>query len=359
MAASVKQSDLLKKTQMQFEKKLPFVIYNKPNSDKLIGIFQYDSALHLVNDFNEKGFVFAPFEGNELVLIPQNSSEIMVSDFEKSVHKPHQILSSDKQDEAAKKKYEALVGKAVDAIKKEQFSKVVLSRKQTVMLQNFDLIATFQKLLNEYPSAFAYSFFHPKTGLWLGAFSEQLLKMKENSFQTMAVAGTQSSHENEIVWGEKEKDEQQFVTNFILEKLKNETSEMSVSEPYTLKAGKLMHIKTDIHGTLNNDSGLKEIVDILHPTPAVCGFPKESAKKFIHENEGYDRKYYSGFLGEFNKDFAKETNSTELYVNLRCMQITGDYAELYVGGGVTKDSIPENEWYETVNKTQTMKHILD
>jgi isochorismate synthase len=359
MAASVKQFDLFEKAQRQFEKKLPFVIYSKPNSDKIIGIFQHDSALHLVNDFNEKGFVFAPFDENELVLIPDNSSEVMISDFEKSDNKPHQILAFDNLEEEAKKNYETLVTKAVDAIKKEQFSKVVLSRKQTVMLQNFDLIATFQKLLNEYPSAFAYCFFHPQTGLWVGAFSEQLLKMKGNSFQTMAVAGTQSSHENEIVWGDKEQDEQQFVTDFILEKLKNETSEMSVSEPYTLKAGKLMHIKTDIHGTLNNDSGLKEILDVLHPTPAVCGFPKEPAKKFILENEGYDRKYYSGFLGEFNKDFAKETNSTELYVNLRCMQITDKYAELYVGGGVTKDSIPENEWQETVNKTQTMKHILD
>jgi len=353
------QSDLWQKAKEQFGQKLPFVIYNKPDSDKLIGIFQADPKLHIVSDFNENGFVFAPFDAKKAVLIPENSGAVMVADFVKSGNNLQQFDESQNQDESVKNSYKTLVAKAIDAIKNEQFDKVVLSRKQKIALSGFNLISAFQKLLNEYPSAFAYCFFHPETGLWLGAFSEQLLKMKGILFQTMAVAGTQSSHKNEVVWGEKEKDEQQFVTNFIVDSLKDEADEISVSKPYTLKAGRLMHIKTDISGTLNTDSGLQEILAILHPTPAVCGFPKEAAKKFILENEGYDREYYSGFLGELNKDFAKETNSTELYVNLRCMKIVGDYAELYVGGGITKDSIPENEWQETVNKTQTMRHILD
>jgi len=97
----------------------------------------------------------------------------------------------------------------------------------------------------------------------------------------------------------------------------------------------------------------------LHPTPAVCGLPKKITKDFILNNEGYNREYYSGFLGEINKDFVSKENNTDLFVNLRCMQITDNKAFIYVGGGITKDSIPENEWKETVNKSMTIKKVLN
>ena len=92
----------------------------------------------------------------------------------------------------------------------------------------------------------------------------------------------------------------------------------------------------------------------MHPTPAVCGFPKDAARKFILENEDYDRAYYSGFLGELNWD-----DSTDLFVNLRCLQVVdGQKVILYVGGGITAESDPKKEWLETVHKAQTMKMVL-
>jgi isochorismate synthase len=161
-------------------------------------------------------------------------------------------------------------------------------------------------------------------------------------------------------------EEQQFVTDFILNNLKNLTSEEIVSSPYTVQAGTLAHIKTDIEGVIKENSSLKQVVSVLHPTPAVCGLPKEAAKDFILENEGYDREYYTGFLGELNKEgFNKEELKTDLYVNLRCMQIKigaeleTTQVHLYMGCGITVDSIPEKEWRESVNKSVTMKKILD
>ena len=112
----------------------------------------------------------------------------------------------------------------------------------------------------------------------------------------------------------------------------------------------------------------------MHPTPAICGFPKEAAKQFIQENENYNREYYTGFLGEIN--FLETTNRnsnkrnvennaytavkkvSNIFVNLRCMQIIDQIAIIYVGGGITKDSIPQAEWEETVNKTFTIKNCL-
>jgi isochorismate synthase len=101
------------------------------------------------------------------------------------------------------------------------------------------------------------------------------------------------------------------------------------------------------------------VVQKLHPTPAVCGVPKRKALRFIKENEGYDRMFYTGFLGELNKDFTQDNpDTTDLYVNLRCMKIKNQTAELYMGCGITQNSIPEKEYAETVNKSHTMKAVI-
>ena len=92
---------------------------------------------------------------------------------------------------------------------------------------------------------------------------------------------------------------------------------------------------------------------MLHPTPAVCGLPKEEAKQFILDNELYNRDFYTGFLGELNLK-----GQTNLYVNLRCMQLKDNRISIYVGGGITADSNAENEWEETVIKAKVMKNAL-
>jgi isochorismate synthase len=358
--------DILNKASSQFKQNLPFVIYKKPDSSFVIGIFQQNDNLFFIENYNEIGFVFAPFDGSDIVLIPENQSEIFVADFIKSNIKDKSDSKSEDLSINDKYNFETLVQKGIFAIEEGLFDKVVLSRKELTDLYDFDLEVLFQKLLNEYPLAYVYCFFHPKIGLWFGAFAEQLVKIQGNVFHTMAVAGTQKNQDDiKIVWGEKEKQEQQFVTDFIVENLKNRTSEISVSDPYNMIAGNIVHIKTDIKGILKKDTGLVTLLEILHPTPAVCGLPKVNAKDFILKNEGYNREYYSGYFGEINKNFSSGECSTDLYVNLRCMQIKMDDAKiiskahLYMGCGVTKASIPEKEWEETVNKSITIKKILN
>lgn len=356
---------LLEYASQQLQLNMPLVVYNKPNANQLIGIFQQDDLLYFVENFNETGFVFAPFEGKK-VLIPENQSVIKIADFVTNLNKKNVFFPKAESDNEAKDKYKAIVQKAIDTIQAGELSKVVLSRKEKVDLTHFDAMVLFKKLLQEYPTAFTYCFFHPKVGLWFGAFSEQLLKLENTIFQTTAIAGTHIYEESkQIIWENKEKKEQQFVTDFILDKIKKVITNITVSDPYTLKAGNIVHIKTDIQGILNSDSNLKEVLEILHPTPAVCGLPVDSAKNFIQDNEGYDREYYTGFLGEINTDFISKEKNTDLYVNLRCVKIeiasnlAITKAHIYMGGGITKDSIPDNEWIETVNKSMTIKKILD
>ncbi|MDD2822254.1 MAG: chorismate-binding protein [Flavobacterium sp.] len=346
------------KVQNQLAQKLPFVLYCKPNSEEIIGLFQQNDTAYKVEDYTEKGFVFASFDGNQTYIIPENQSEIMRFVWDKK-----EFSFPEKEvpvaDESEKKEFENLVAKGIQGIKNQEFKKVVLSRKETVDLVDFDLETTFEKLVQLYPTTFVYCFFHPKLGTWLGATPEQLLKANDSVFETIALAGTQKANDSSaVIWKQKEKEEQQFVTDYIVNKLKNVASDVLVSEPYSIQAGSIWHIKTDISGVFNLGSSLQQVVSLLHPTPAVCGLPKEESKAFILENEKYDRTFYTGFLGELNSSLTNETQSSDLFVNLRCMQIVENEALLYMGCGITKDSIPEKEWEESSNKSVTMKKVL-
>lgn len=337
-----------------FEQNLPFAIYRKPNEESITGIFQKNGDLNLVNDFSEKGFVFCSFDGNTNVIIPENQSETIVfkNEFIDTVSNSKGDIDFDLQ---SKSEFENLVSNGILAIKNNEFKKVVLSRKEIVELKRFDITSVFSKLLSQYQSALRYCFYHPKIGLWFGATPEQLLQVEDAIFKTVALAGTQKfENSTNVVWQEKEIQEQKFVTDFILKNLEKSTSNIKSSEPFTVRAGNLVHIKSEISGSLNSKFDLQKIIDILHPTPAVCGLPKEAAKKFIMENENYNREFYTGFLGELNVN-----NKSDLFVNLRCMQIVTNFAHIYVGCGVTKDSISEKEFLETVNKSMTMRVVLD
>ena len=125
------------------------------------------------------------------------------------------------------------------------------------------------------------------------------------------------------------------------------------SGPYPAYAGTLSHLKTDFHFSLRDNNGLGDLLKVLHPTPAVCGLPKEEAYRFILENEGYDRRYYSGFIG-----WLDPNGRTDLYVNLRCMHIEDERLTLYAGGGLLASSELNDEWLETEKKLQTMKRLI-
>lgn len=368
----------------QFENELPFVAYRKPNTLSVNAILQKDSELYTTKNFTENGFVIAPFDDKEnVVLIPlENSNTIIcVQDILSQSEKSYIIGALNKNyDEIpaevylersqktgmteSKKHHINLVKKGIEAIRDKQFQKVVLSRQEIVSLTNNNPISIFKSLLNTYTSAFVYIWYHPKVGLWLGATPETLLKTQGNRFSTMALAGTQIyKGKLDVEWNDKEKQEQQFVTDYIVSNLQSSVIKISKSKTETIKAGNLLHLQTIIKGTLNfklslsgealsKSENFKHTLGVLHPTPAVCGLPKNKSKEFILNNENYNREFYTGFLGEINAD------NSELYVNLRCMQLKDNKAILYVGGGITKDSIPENEWEETLNKAQIIKRVL-
>ncbi len=335
---------------------LPFVVYNKPNSKEVNAFFQQNNQLIYQTNFEESGFVFAPFDNSQSsIIFPSNQCETYQTNFDnESLIEFLSKTSLDliKNDDKSKNNHVLLVEKGINFLNQNNALKVVLSRKEEIDIENIDTIDVFLKLLNQYTNAFVYLWYHPKVGLWMGASPETLLSVKQKKFKTMALAGTQAFKGSlNIHWDEKEKKEQQIVTDYITSQLVN--FDISVSSPFTKKAGSLVHICTEIEGKLTAKNQLKDIINKLHPTPAVCGLPKDKAKNFIIENEDYNREFYTGYLGELN---IKEQSN--LFVNLRCMQINKQKASLYIGGGITLESYPENEWEETVAKSEVMKRVL-
>lgn len=361
---------ILEKAKHQLNLNLPFVVFKKPNNTLIKGVFQKNDTLFLINDLNEKGFVFASFDGKTTILIPDSQSEIYSEAYQENRGVMTQNIAF-YSSEVDRNDFESLVARGIEAIKNEEFKKVVLSRKESVDLSDFDVFTAFENLVFLYPSAFTYCFYHPKVGVWLGASPEQLLKSTPNKFETIALAGTQKDIDIETVeWKNKEIEEQQIVTDYIVNKLNTVAENLVVSKPYSFKAGNLWHIKTDISGVFQSDFSLQKTILLLHPTPAVCGLPKEPSKAFILENENYNRLFYTGFLGELNTENTSGEPHSDLFVNLRCMEIEyqteDDFskkvflkANIYVGCGITKDSIPQKEWQESVNKSMTMKRIID
>jgi len=349
--------NIFSKIREQLEAQLPFAVYSKPGSTTITGIFQKKAQQHVLTDYTEHGFAFAPFKGQAFFIPLEDadvlSEEIRPEDFISTEVKPAPI------NQEAKIAFKALVNKSVAAIKTGQFKKLVTSRTESLALNDTDVITIYSRLLNTYPNAFRYCFYTPQTGLWMGATPEQLLKAENKSIHTVALAGTQLYKEDETAtWETKEREEQQFVTDYILNELHDFTTQITTTEPYTFRAGNIVHIKTDISAELKDGKSLEDVIKTLHPTPAVCGLPKADAQQFLLDNEGYDREYYSGFLGELNCDFETGSPKTDLFVNLRCMKIENNTAHLYIGCGITKDSDPEKEFYETVNKSMTMRKVI-
>ena len=234
-----------------------------------------------------------------------------------------------------------------------EFQKLVLSRSVDIELEeSFNYLKQFHLACVNYPRMMVCLVYTPKSGLWLTATPEILLSGQGCKWQTIALAGTMP-YKDDLRWNDKNIQEQRYVATYITQQLEQFTTDITEEGPRTARAGHLAHLRSDFHFTLPNDAPIGDLLHALHPTPAVCGLPKEKAQQFILQNEHHQRSYYSGFMGPLA--INRETN---LFVTLRCMRIFIDGCRLYAGGGLLKDSEEEQEWQETETKLDTMRHII-
>lgn len=306
----------------------------------------------------------------------EGAQDLQTEDFERAVVSLHrkgvakyahyysngQITPSQKDD------FISLVNLAIKQIDEGNFEKLVPSKVKIIDLpDNFNLIDCFYNLCKAYSNTLVSMIGTPSLGTWLGSSPEILVSMsKEGIFKTVALAGTQKAPESlsspkdiiaQASWTQKEIEEQALVSRYIINCFKKiRLRKYEERGPKTILAGNVMHLKTDY----SVDTKAMEfpelpsiMLELLHPTSAVSGMPREASLEFIQKNEKFERQLFSGYLGPINIDEA-----SDIFVNLRCMQILDKQAAIYAGAGVTSCSNPEKEWMETELKCETLLNVI-
>ena len=339
-----------------------YAIYRLPHEDHATLITQSvgeSMELHSLTELNGKqGFVVAPFEvkaDQPVVLIQGKTETIALSNEQLTADDGKNRLPSDMSNY-----YKVDFANYHSQLEADKFRKIVLARCADEQMPNgVKPIDLFYRACQLYPRLFIALVDTEKSGCWLTATPEILLDGHGADWRTIALAGTmklegdQLDGEGEtLTWSTKNIQEQRIVATYITECLEQFTDDFREEGPRTVRAANLVHLRSDFTFKLADNNKIGDLLQALHPTPAVCGLPKREAFKFIVKNEHTPRRYYSGFMGPVAQE------DTHLYVSLRCMNIDGDVCHLYAGGGLLKDSVEEQEWLETEAKMETMKKLL-
>ena len=320
--------------------KKEFVIFQKPHSDiSFIGTGEWKKK----NSINAipNGFVLSTFKGD---LFHLTSS---FNPLNESVHIETSRINKEISDK--KSRYLQNAYNIIKKCKNGYFEKCILSRikQETFNIKNaFDV---FTQLCDSYSHGFKYILNHVEFGLWIGVTPEILVQGNSTCYQTQALAGSKAKNDNKK-WGNKELTEHQYVSDYIREKILNLGTIEFESSSEELIAGNIKHLNQIFKFKLNTD--LNNFLFQLHPTPAIAGLPTEKAINWIHQNETHDRELYCGYLGLIDND------NTEIFVNLRCAKIYNNKLSLYVGGGITAESNPEDEFHETEIKAETLLSVI-
>ncbi len=328
---------------------LSFCVFRYPEEQNVQLVVQSGSTL----THAENGIVLHPFSteerpthylGNAFIgnLADWNRvSDHRVSEKENPRPSDRKIFSRDE--------YTERCAKAIDRIRSTALDKVVLN-----VIKEFRTDEApeelFIRALKAYQDAFVHWTFIQGELSWLGASPELLLKRESNRFETMSLAGTRVQGSDPMTF--KEEEEQAIVTSFIINTLDElGVKEQVISEVSEKRTGHLIHLCNHIH--FESQLETEQILTALHPTPAVCGLPRDIAFDTLKDLDMMGRDYYCGYIG------FREVDHAEYYVNLRCMDLTDGRALVFVGGGVTADSIPQEEWEEMNQKSLTMGRILE
>ncbi len=366
MGNNSRTSDILDQL---IDKNIAFACWFYPFESRLGLLVGDASDVVFLDQFNqlngEAGFVFAPYRitaSNPVILLKPKvyfedfrpEDQLVIDGFDSFVPgKKSEVCQIQSKDD-----YLKLIEKTIADIREGALSKVIISRQIPVKRKDTSLGMTFFQLHDQTPNAFTYLVNLPVAGIWMGATPEVLIKSDGKNFETVSLAGTQERKQDpgEYYWSTKDIEEQAFVSRFMLDVFFNfDIHQYRPIGPETLESGKVAHLKTSFFfSTEKIEDCLGNFISELHPTPAVCGLPKDLADEYIRINEGYDRRYYTGYLGPWRLN-----NQVSLFVNLRCMEIYSEEFILYAGGGITARSVPEKEWDETNQKAKTLLSVIN
>ncbi len=356
--------------------KIAELLKDNPDLDFLGALpFQKNSTLDEEwSDFNQNNF-FLP----KIVLIKENQKTLIkvnikgttqksgfqemnliteVNSLLSFLHRDSTSLTNTKESFSSNEAdWSDLIDKSHAAFSSSELKKVVLARGKTIeyssRIDSFELFSGFKSTSNQYEF-----FFHIQNGSSFISFTpEKLFSVQDNIIVVDSIAGTLKKTENnkgsELLHSIKDLEEHRFVSNYIKEnllKLSPDVTELFKEELLSLPT--LYHIHSRYKAKLSSNQNLNEIIGLLHPTPAVGGFPKNTALNFINDNEKLNRGLYAGPIGRIS------AGHTEFAVGIRSLLEKNDKVHFYGGAGIVDKSIALNEWLETGDKIESVQCMM-
>ena len=250
--------------------------------------------------------------------------------------------------------YEAGLSRLIPKLK-ERSGKTVICRQICGRFSIFEPERMALEYFEAFPDMFCFMFYHPSTGWWMGASPELLLEvLTPNLAKTRALAGTRP-RDIEEAWSAKNIAEHNIVVEDICRGIASLGSDVEAEalRPYNFAYGQIEHLCTPIL-VCSKSSPLQvdRLIDTIHPTPAVCGYPRKIAISDISDIESYPRQCYGGLIE------VPAATGKLAYVILRCVHFDSEKWCVYSGSGITPDSDPSDEWDETESKAAPLVELL-
>lgn len=254
-----------------------------------------------------------------------------------------------------------MVAQAVAATQRGDLDKVVLSRLMDITAeQPVDTAALMQRIVAQNPNSYHFHLPLPDGGALVGASPELMIRKQGRDFSSCPLAGSarrdadpqrdQAAGES-LMQSDKDRHEHKLVTDAMRATLQPRSRLLSVPEaPSLLTTATLWHLATRIDGeVLDPNENALSLACLLHPTPALSGFPHQRAQQLIQQLEPFERQLFGGIVG-----WCDDQGNGEWVVTIRCGTVNGPRVRLFAGAGIVADSQPESEWRETGVKLDTM-----
>ena len=268
----------------------------------------------------------------------------------------------------------SLTKNAITAIQSGPIDKIVTSRQLSLTQEkNISTPHLIQQLIKNYPGCTILSY-HRSDKTIVVASPERLLSLNHPAIQSDAIGGTIHRNSSQKIPSDFNEEvllsspplphnkrllkEHDYIVQAIYQGLDTlcHSLKMPVS-PFLMKLHNMYHFETPLQGRLMDQYDIFDVIQTLHPTPAVSGYPTKKAQQWLLDNENYQRGWYTGAFGYIEEDSQAKING-ELSVMLRCAVINKNQITLFAGAGLVAESDPEIEWHETELKMQTILEVL-